>query len=623
MERIDVKAAVAGAAAGMAAYFVVFVIAVPALAAVLVTAGPLGAAAVILAAQALVLLLLGAGVAAVVRRRRGLLTRTSAMSTVLTAGGSGLVVVLVLGAAAAAATAAPGLTGATVLVSAVLWLGAPAAGCLLVAPRSSPAAAYGREVPPVAAGPVGTEHRRAVLAALRGDREAGAATLEGLGVTVVAALLVAALLMVMTPAGAWLGDHVRVALCRIVTLGQGDCGTAAPIDAEAHKPDEPCVLSTSNDVRDVGVDVVFVTVKGGGTIRVETMSDGTYRVSMEGSGGAGAQIGVGAGASVTIDDHVYGGEASAQLAGYVQAAGGATWVVDEEGKNKLVDYLKNERNWATVQATLSSTPLGALASGVTWAAHGVWDWITGDDYEPPSPDELYGQVGIGGTGSATAAGIVQGATAEVNAATAIGSRVDVATGATTLYYVQTVDGSASGNVGYGDNGGIAQAEGQVKVLLAVTVGKDGTPVRVSAQGLAVGDAQATASTLFTGSLGSPSTSGGSLYNASVDLTGPETRRIALDLLHATGIVPSDTVVDQGKGAYDALATFTDAARQRGVLTRQDVTSSSNTSFGIQGGGEFGPVELGGSFENSTNGVDSEKGYWWDGQGWRSWAECAA
>ena len=47
-------------------------------------------------------------------------------------------------------------------------------------------------------------------------------------------------------------------------------------------------------------------------------------------------------------------------------------------------------------------------------------------------------------------------------------------------------------------GGIAQAEGQVKVLVAVTIDNEGNPVKVSTQGLAVGNAKATANSLFLG-----------------------------------------------------------------------------------------------------------------------------
>ena len=96
----------------------------------------------------------------------------------------------------------------------------------------------------------------------------------------------------------------------------------------------------------------------------------------------------------------------------------------------------------------------------------------------------------------------------------------------------------------------------------------------------------------------------------------------LNLLSATGILPSDPVRRVTSG-YDALTTFTEAARDRGIMTRQEVTLDSNTSFGIQAGGKVGPVALGGSFENSTQTITSGDAYYFDGKRWQPWAECAA
>jgi hypothetical protein len=159
-------------------------------------------------------------------------------------------------------------------------------------------------------------------------------------------------------------------------------------------------------------------------------------------------------------------------------------------------------------------------------------------------------------------------------------------------------------------------------MVAVTIDTQGNPVKVSTQGLAVGNAKFTANSLFLGELANERSSGGALLNASVEITGPETQRIALDLLQATGITNAGPV-GQATSAYDALSTFAGAARDRGILTSQEVQTDSDTAFGIQAGGAVGPVALGGSFKNSTDTVTSGEASYFDGTGWRPWTDCAA
>jgi hypothetical protein len=192
-----------------------------------------------------------------------------------------------------------------------------------------------------------------------------------------------------------------------------------------------------------------------------------------------------------------------------------------------------------------------------------------------------------------------------------------------VYYTSTISGSAALTGHDPINSTQLQAGGEMKVMVAVTVDAEGNPVKVSTQALAVGDAKAFAENAFLGETFDEHPSGGSLLEASVELTGPETERIALDLLGATGIIPPGTPAQRATSAYDAFTTFTGAARDRGVMTRQDVTLDTNTSFGIQAGGKVGPVALGGTFENSTSTVTSGDAYFFDGSGWQPWTECAA
>jgi hypothetical protein len=625
VERIDTRSAIAGAALAVVLYVVITVMVLPLAVHQVVGLGPTGAAVAVLASQVLFLTVVGVVVARLVRRRSGLATRRSALSTALVAGGAGAVVVLLLGAAAAAATSAGSLTGGALLSVLALWLAFPALGSALVPPggraRSSYETAARPAARPVEAVPADVAQLVRRDGRVPYDREAGAATLEGLGITILAALLVGALLATMTPAGAWLSDNVKAALCRIVTLGQGSCAPVTIAD-ETHKPQSPCVLSTDTDTHAYSLDVTFVHVGGGGTIKVEQMSDGTYRVSMEGGAEGGVTAGLGGGFSVTVNDNTYGGEASLDAAAYAMLTAGVSWNVSgKSDKDKLVNYLKDERNWAEISSAVSGAagPLGAVAGGATDVGHHIWNWITGDDYAPPAPDEVYGQAGVGGDAGGTAAGITGGASAGVDMSEALGARVDTATGRTTVYFASTLSGDASINQGYSEAEGQRYAAGGIgQVIVGVELGGDGKPVSITAQALAAGDATAQINSIFAGNLLDESPSGGVLYNAKVDLTDPEAIRIGSDVLNSLGIVHTNNPVSS---SIDAFQTFVNAAKRDGTLTRQDVTEGSNTPFAIDASGKVG-VELGASYEMSNSNITSTNASYFNGKDWVPWSECS-
>jgi hypothetical protein len=134
MDQIDLRAAAVGFVAG--------VLGCRAVAVLVGLSGP-RPALVLAVAQLGVLILVGAVVAVLQRRRLGLWTRTAALRTTLTAAGAGLVVALVLDATAVALQGGPGVMPVTVLIEAMVWLGGPALGCVLVRPGDARVRAVG------------------------------------------------------------------------------------------------------------------------------------------------------------------------------------------------------------------------------------------------------------------------------------------------------------------------------------------------------------------------------------------------------------------------------------------------------------------------------------------------
>jgi len=602
MTRVCWRPAVWGALFAVVSYYVFTIGIVIPLTGMFSTLDPGVVQVVIVAALVGLLVSAGALVVSLVRGRVGLERRRDALATVLAAGACGWVVVTTLTVLAYLGVGDP-VQYATMAWTFPLWVGAPVVGLLLVAPG-----------PPVV---------RANRFVARLDRERGAVTAEYSGAIVIAVLLVAALLLAFGSGGA-VSERLKYVICQAISFGQGDCqapgATAAQVDP--HKPTVACVRSTSADTNAVEVGVGVFAAKGGGTVRVEEMSDGTFRVSAEGVAGVGVTVGEGGSATVTINDKTYGVAGEVSATALVTGTGGLTWVVDgSTNATRLKDFLTEKRDLSTLG------PVGTVAGVAEESGRAMWEFISGDKrYQPPAPTEIYGEAGVraeaGMNALAEPSSPSASASASVEAATAIGSRFNFKTGAKTVYYTYQVAGEADLGVDAGSVTAGASASGSVEVLLAVTLDPDGNPVEVTATGQAAGDVKAQVEGLFRGEPVGLTVNGGRLYSASVELTGPETASIATDLLRATGIVPADRNVAQQAGhASDALDTFLQAARERGVVTRQDLATDKVTPFAIQASGEVDGLGLSAGFENSTTRSDYSNAQYLSNGLWKDWNEC--
>ncbi|RYV52229.1 hypothetical protein [Pengzhenrongella frigida] len=578
---------------GVMSYFIFTVGILVPLTDVLLVADPGVVTVVIVAGMIALQVMTGALVTSLVRRRVGMEQRREAIATVFGAGLIGWLLVSTLTAAAALATG-EAVNYANVALTFPLWVGVPLVGLALVAPGARTAGAN-RYVD-------------------RLDRERGAVSAEYSGLIVIAVMLVGTLLLTFGSGGA-VSERIKYVICEALTFGQGGCtapGSAAS-EVDPHMPTEPCVQSNIADNRELSGSVMFVAAKGGGMIRIEKLSDGTYRVSTEATAGAGVTDGVGAGATMTVDGVVVGMDGQASATALASGTVGKTWVVDGvDDQEALVSYLKEQRDFA------SMGPVGSVVEG----SQQLWNWITGGEtYEPPAPSEYYGEAGISANVGANATSLTTSGSASLDAAVAIGGRVNVETGAVTTYYTYTLEGGAGAAVASPGTTVEASASGRIEMLVAVTVDPEGNPLEIEVQGQAVGEAKAQAESMFGGTEG-PAGSGGRLYTASVELTGAETTAIATDLMQAVGIPTGGRApVNQGLAAYDAVDTFLGATRERGVVTWQDLTTESETPFAISAGGKVGPVGLGVSFENSTVTTNSTNAHYLSNGVWKVWNEC--
>ena len=135
--------------------------------------------------------------------------------------------------------------------------------------------------------------------------------MEYVGIVVLAAILVAALLLVL--ANFQYRERVEQALCEITSLGQGDCGAVPTADERAPEdciPDEECVMTADGQASSVKAGVLF-TGGAGGDWLIEEMGDDTFRLTRAGNLTGGVAVGIGFDVSATRDNHTYGAGAQA------------------------------------------------------------------------------------------------------------------------------------------------------------------------------------------------------------------------------------------------------------------------------------------------------------------------
>src|SRR5699024_2312073 len=89
--------------------------------------------------------------------------------------------------------------------------------------------------------------------------EGGAVGLETIGIIVLSAVLVGALVFSLT-VGTPLAAHVEAAVCKILTVGQGSCDVGER-SAEDRIPPEPCVTNASGHSSQASVSFVVTLGK--------------------------------------------------------------------------------------------------------------------------------------------------------------------------------------------------------------------------------------------------------------------------------------------------------------------------------------------------------------------------
>lgn len=201
-----------------------------------------------------------------------------------------------------------------------------------------------------------------------GKRDRGAATIETIGMYVVAAMPASAVMLVLASATPVVGDRLRQALCMVTTLGQGSCESWLS-SANDHIPTEPCVVSADGHTGAVEGGAI-VMVGGSEQFLVEKLNNGKYRVIR----GTGSQVGtgaaVGANFSVTWNDKSVGAAAVAEANIAEGFSGGEVYYANNEEEANNLRWAHSEAVAKDVARQLpQGTPMWPADPSDGYAGH--------------------------------------------------------------------------------------------------------------------------------------------------------------------------------------------------------------------------------------------------------------
>lgn len=451
----------------------------------------------------------------------------------------------------------------------------------------------------------------------RGER--GAATLESVGVTIVASILVTSLLLAVLPQARILRETMAYYICQVVTFGQGDCAppTSSP---EAHEPTEPCVVSQNGVERNQQIEVLVVSTSDGRRIEIQQLSNGEYQVTVTDTEGDGVEVGVGGGLSVTVNDTTVGAMAEAEAGASLNISDGQVYVTDEDGFGDLMDALLQDQ---VLDATAGED--GPIRWVTDQAAN-----IVGADNDLPEPDATIAEGGISLNASAEATGGLDSASAGVGETVVLGVKDDK-DGTTTVYVSATVEGEAGlQSLGVDTEGNPefqgAALEGSFEVVNAVTFDSEGNMTSLQVTAVSSGESSGYATALFGGD-GDPSLDDSltdtTINQATLPITDDYSQGVANNYLLALGIssLGSWTNPLVASNAIAATQSFFEAAGDYGTITELDYDTDSNTVFGVNAAAEY-VVQFGVEASVSEDSMELVDAQYWDGTQWVQWEACS-
>lgn len=445
---------------------------------------------------------------------------------------------------------------------------------------------------------------------LRIRSERGQGSLETVGVMALAGLLVAAVVTATVQSSPALSGTIKDGICRVVTLGKGDCDSAPEHRAsDTYVPPEPCVIGANGEDTQGSLMIAVVKMEDGETWLIEDLGDGRSRLTRSTNEGVGLTTGIGFEVTGTVDGHKMGLALGARATALLAGTQGDVYYADNPDQAK--DILGGKQTDDTKDYWWGD------GGPVRWVA----DKVGGKNkYEDTEPDETWSDVGF--KADAIGGGTLLWGSAEAKVAEEayLGTKTRK-DGSTTNYFRGKMSGEAGVDIGVSD----AVVEGSLESLVEVDRDKDGNPVALRLISATMGNAAAN-DNLDDVATAAPEYTKKTIQ---IPLKTQDQKDLASRVLWATGL-PFIPGVSDGITSADAVGApwqinqigkdLAAEVNQDGYMWEENYTQESSTN-GFDVDVEVGLV-LGGSGKWSTTAQELTSYTYWDGTKWATREGCS-
>lgn len=449
-------------------------------------------------------------------------------------------------------------------------------------------------------------------------KDAGAGTLEYVGIIFFVGLLIAGLLLTATP----IGNKLAEKLCEAI----GTSCPAGPISAASEKapPARTCEQGSTTVEGGLNVSVSFVDGDRSRSVTTREMSDGTFIVEVIDDGGVGVSVGTGGfEASLAIDEYEVGYGFGASGGGGVTGGNGEEYIFDSQSEAEdFVAYVGRESVADGLSLATTGTVLQPLFE---WGGKGV-NWVINlfKGYDPPSSSNVsYYYGGLEGYGEAHADAIVAGGSAEAEGEMILGIKQNHDTGETTTY--TDISGKIEGSVhaGYSETdpdwGVGTSGEKSMSSILETTVDADGNLSSVSMIESGMRDTEKIRENLGIDQDGS---TGGNAYRLQEDIPVTDANREQVQEALLAIQVADPSIPGSYEAAAEAEEYLQGQVEQVGDKTYEESNVDSSNIFSFALAGELPGVKGAGiGVDSSSTESEMVDAQYWTPDGWKSWDAC--
>ena len=449
-------------------------------------------------------------------------------------------------------------------------------------------------------------------------KDAGAGTLEYLGIIFFVGLIILGLVFTATPVGNMLAEKLCAAF-------GASCGSSEAAPDEKAPPARACERASTTVEGGLNASVLFVNGEQNRSVTTSELSDGTFVVEVVDDGGIGAELGAGElDISFAAGEFDIGLGASASIgANFIGGNGEEYHFSSREEAEDFVSYVGRQTVADGFSLLTTGTPMQYLFDWGGKLGNWLYNKVVG--YTPPESSNVsYYYGGIEGYGSANANGLVGGGSVDVDAATVLGMKVDHDTGEKTAYIDVTTSGDADIHLGWSssnaDLGAGGSWSGDTSLILETTVDADGNLTHISL--IESGGTEYGENVRENLGITDAATHEGNGHRLQADLPITAENRAEMEQLVQVLTSPEYSGQDKIQQVQESIESFRDHVRENGDLTVEqlDIDSSNILTIGLAGKlPGVGGVGVG--VNSSTSQTEVVDAKYLTPDGWKTWDAC--